>query len=115
MWWGVATLTTVGYGDVYPITALGKILGAFIAIMGVGIFALPAGIIASGFESEIRKNQRRKIEKIIFNFLLFLGLTGCWYHRLSEHFFEFDTPNQIAFGFLFYLQQSLYDLPHCSL
>ena len=60
MWWGVATLTTVGYGDVYPITALGRILGAFIAIMGVGIFALPAGIIASGFESEIRKKSEEQ-------------------------------------------------------
>ena len=63
MWWGVATLTTVGYGDVYPITGLGKVLGAFIAILGVGIFALPAGIIASGFEAEITKRMREKEEK----------------------------------------------------
>ncbi len=61
MWWAVATLTTVGYGDIFPITPLGKLLGAFIAILGVGLFALPAGIIATGFESEIsRKDQRRK-------------------------------------------------------
>ena len=60
MWWGVATLTTVGYGDVYPITSIGRVLGAFIAIMGVGIFALPAGIIASGFEAEIRKKSEGK-------------------------------------------------------
>ncbi|MEQ9230376.1 MAG: ion transporter [Cyclobacteriaceae bacterium] len=60
MWWGVATLTTVGYGDVYPITGLGKLLGAFIAILGVGIFALPAGIIASGFDAEIRRNEREE-------------------------------------------------------
>ena len=60
MWWGVATLTTVGYGDVYPITSIGRVLGAFIAIMGVGIFALPAGIIASGFEAEIRKKSEEK-------------------------------------------------------
>lgn len=60
MWWGVATLTTVGYGDVYPITSLGKLLGAFIAILGVGIFALPAGIIASGFESEITQRMKEK-------------------------------------------------------
>ncbi len=60
MWWGVATLTTVGYGDVYPITSIGRVLGAFIAIMGVGIFALPAGIIASGFEAEIKKKSEEK-------------------------------------------------------
>ena len=53
MWWGVATLTTVGYGDVYPVTALGKFLGAIIAILGVGLFALPAGILASGFSSHL--------------------------------------------------------------
>jgi len=59
MWWGVATLTTVGYGDVYPITGLGRFLGAIIAILGVGVFALPAGIIAAGFESEISKRLNK--------------------------------------------------------
>lgn len=49
MWWGAAALTTVGYGDVYPITALGKVLGVVSAILGIGLFALPAGILASGF------------------------------------------------------------------
>ena len=60
MWWSVATLTTVGYGDVYPVTPLGKILAAFIAILGIGIFALPAGILAAGFESEISKREKKK-------------------------------------------------------
>jgi voltage-gated potassium channel len=49
MWWGVATLTTVGYGDVYPITPTGKLLVGIISILGIGLFALPAGILASGF------------------------------------------------------------------
>lgn len=53
MWWGVATLTTVGYGDVYPITDLGKALGSVVALLGVGVFALPAGILASGFSDAI--------------------------------------------------------------
>ncbi|MCU7844679.1 MAG: ion transporter [Candidatus Thiodiazotropha sp. (ex Monitilora ramsayi)] len=52
MWWAVATLTTVGYGDVTPVTGIGKLLGAFIAIFGIGLFALPAGIIAAGFIEE---------------------------------------------------------------
>ncbi len=60
MWWGVATLTTVGYGDVYPVTPFGKLLGAFIAVLGVGIFALPAGIIATGFESELRRKNEEE-------------------------------------------------------
>jgi voltage-gated potassium channel len=49
MWWGIATLTTVGYGDVVPITNLGKFLGGIFAIAGVGLLALPAGILSSGF------------------------------------------------------------------
>ncbi len=57
MWWSVVTLTTVGYGDVYPITPIGKLFGAALAFVGIGLFALPAGIIASGFSSEV---QRRK-------------------------------------------------------
>ena len=50
MWWGVATLTTVGYGDVYPVTPSGKVLASIVAILGIGTFALPAGILASNFQ-----------------------------------------------------------------
>lgn len=57
MWWGVATLTTVGYGDVYPITSLGKLTAGIMAILGVGLFALPAGILASGFGKAIEKTD----------------------------------------------------------
>jgi len=49
MWWGIATITTVGYGDMVPITNLGKFLGGIFAIAGVGLLALPAGILSSGF------------------------------------------------------------------
>jgi len=62
MWWGAVTLTTVGYGDVYPKTMLGKMLGALIAILGIGLFALPAGIIASGFAVELQ-NKSKEIKK----------------------------------------------------
>lgn len=62
MWWGVATLTTVGYGDVFPITPLGKLFGSLVAFLGIGIFALPTGILASGFAEEIKK-RREKYEK----------------------------------------------------
>ncbi|WP_174492910.1 ion transporter [Acinetobacter sp. Marseille-Q1623] len=59
MWWAVVTLTTVGYGDVTPITPLGRFLGALITILGVGLAALPAGILANGLanELELRKQQ----------------------------------------------------------
>ena len=62
MWWGVVTLTTVGYGDIYPITPLGKFIGAVVALFGIGIFALPAGIIASGFTEEMQKRQALKTQ-----------------------------------------------------
>lgn len=62
MWWGMATLTTVGYGDIFPITPLGKLLGAFIAFLGIGMFALPTGILASGFAEEIkRRHEKEKV------------------------------------------------------
>lgn len=56
MWWGVVTFTTVGYGDVFPVTPLGKLFGAAAAVIGVGLFALPAGILGSGFVEEIRSD-----------------------------------------------------------
>ena len=55
--WGVAALTMVGYVDVYPITAMGKILSSFIAIVGVGLVALPTGIISSGFIDELHRRR----------------------------------------------------------
>ena len=60
MWWGVATLTTVGYGDIYPITPLGRFLGAIIALLGIGLFALPAGILGSGFVGALRRKESSK-------------------------------------------------------
>ena len=57
MWWGVATLTTVGYGDIFPITDLGKFIGSFIALLGIGMVALPTGIIGSGFLEEINSDS----------------------------------------------------------
>ena len=62
-WWAVATLTTVGYGDVYPLTALGKILSALIALIGIGFVALPTGIISSAFIEKIQE-QREEKEKL---------------------------------------------------
>ena len=63
-WWGVVTLTTVGYGDIYPITLIGRFLASILAFLGIGIFALAAGIISSSFSEEV---QRRKQEKMARN------------------------------------------------
>ena len=51
MWWAISTITTVGYGDVYPITLMGKILAGIVAICGIGIIAMPAGIISANFNT----------------------------------------------------------------
>ncbi len=55
MYWGIMTLTTVGYGDIVPITIIGKVLGSLTGLLGIAIFAIPAGILASGFAQEIKK------------------------------------------------------------
>ena len=68
MWWAVATLTTVGYGDVTPITIAGKIFGALITVIGIGMAALPAGIIASGLNEQIhrrRSSMQREFRKAL--------------------------------------------------
>jgi len=57
MWWAVTTLTTVGYGDVTPITKAGKVFGGIITLVGVSMVALPTGIIASGFGNTFRRNR----------------------------------------------------------
>ena len=62
MWWAVSTMTTVGYGDVYPITNLGKIFGGFISMLGLGTFGLPVGIIAYGFIEELQKQKTRPFQ-----------------------------------------------------
>ncbi len=61
MWWGIITLTTVGYGDVYPITPLGKVLSSLLAFLGIGVFALPARDLATAFSEEMRERRERKI------------------------------------------------------
>jgi voltage-gated potassium channel len=62
MWWAIITVTTVGYGDIVPITPLGKVLGSVLGFIGVGMVALPAGILASGFSDVInrRRNDLRR-------------------------------------------------------
>jgi voltage-gated potassium channel len=58
MWWAISTLTTVGYGDVYPVTGLGKLMASIIAVLGIGMFALPTGILGAGFVEEMGQRQK---------------------------------------------------------
>ena len=63
MWWAVATLTTVGYGDVTPVTPMGKIFGACVTIIGIGMAALPAGILANGLADQLRRKRAMLAEQ----------------------------------------------------
>ncbi|MCR5271584.1 MAG: ion transporter [Lachnospiraceae bacterium] len=58
VWWSVSTILTVGYGDMYPVTVLGKIMAIIIAMLGVGVVAIPTGIISAGFVTEYSQMQR---------------------------------------------------------
>ncbi|XP_048510614.1 potassium voltage-gated channel subfamily KQT member 1-like isoform X7 [Athalia rosae] len=60
LWWGVVTLCTVGYGDAVPKTWQGKVIASFCALLGISFFALPAGILGSGFALKVQQQQRQK-------------------------------------------------------
>ncbi|HOX08684.1 MAG TPA: ion transporter [Planctomycetota bacterium] len=63
MWWAIVTLATVGYGDVVPMTVAGRIIGGFVAILGIGLFALPTGILGSGFMEDIQRRRAEEAER----------------------------------------------------
>lgn len=74
MWWALATLTTVGFGDVTPITPLGKLFGGLTMIMGIGMLALPTGVIATGFAQEIRRRDFVVNWRLVSKVPLFINL-----------------------------------------
>ncbi|MGE5504089.1 MAG: cyclic nucleotide-gated ion channel, partial [Actinomycetota bacterium] len=57
MWWAIVTLATLGYGDVVPVTVVGKLLGSVVAVLGLCMFALPASILATGFSEEMKRQN----------------------------------------------------------
>jgi voltage-gated potassium channel len=62
LWWAIATLTTVGYGDIYPVTTVGRMVGAVIALLGIGMVAIPTGIISSGLIEQMKKGHSQDVE-----------------------------------------------------
>lgn len=60
LWWAIVTLTTVGYGDVYPESVLGRVAAGLVAVAGIGIVAMPTGILASAFAEEFRERHEAK-------------------------------------------------------
>jgi len=64
IWWATVSLATVGYGDVYPVTIGGKIFASLISLIGIGIVAIPTGIISASFVEEIRLVREEKLSSI---------------------------------------------------
>ncbi|MBR5390502.1 MAG: ion transporter [Clostridia bacterium] len=92
LWWSVSTLLTVGYGDIYPITALGKILGIVITFLGVGMVAIPTGIISAGFVeqySHMQNSGRVAREKDIQFIKIRLQQKDLW---VGRHISELELP-----------------------
>jgi len=58
LWWAAVTLTTIGYGDVSPVTPLGKVIATLVAVAGIGLVALPTGILAAGFSEAVQRDRR---------------------------------------------------------
>jgi voltage-gated potassium channel len=81
MWWAIVTMGTVGYGDVVPVTPLGKLFGGFVMILGIAMFAVPAGILATGFAVELRKRDFVVTWQTVARVPLFAGLDAA---RIAE-------------------------------
>jgi voltage-gated potassium channel len=76
MWWAIVTLSTVGFGDAVPVTALGKLFGGLTIIVGMCVFALPIGIIANGFAQELQRRNFVVTWALLARVPLFAGLDG---------------------------------------
>ena len=63
IYWATVSLTTMGYGDIYPVTAAGRVVTMISSIMGIAIVAMPAGIITSGFMDELNKQKKESEDK----------------------------------------------------
>jgi len=74
LWWGIVTIATVGYGDMMPVTPLGRLFGGVVMLLGIAMFAVPAGILATGFAAEIRKRDFVVTWQAVTRVPLFAGL-----------------------------------------
>jgi voltage-gated potassium channel len=113
LWWAVATLTTVGYGDVTPITVGGKIFGGIIAILGIGMVALPAGILASGFVDELRRRER-EYEFEVAKALEDGVITPRERRKLARLRKELELPEEASNALAKEAVMPLANCPHCG-
>lgn len=90
IWWSVSTVLTVGYGDIYPITTAGRILAIIIAFLGVGVVAIPTGIISAGFVEHYTQIKSSGEEKDVRFVTIYIDEKSSWYHKQVQ---ELDLPN----------------------
>lgn len=115
MWWAIVTLTTLGYGDVTPITPLGRILGGVVAVAGVAMVALPSGILASGFSEQLRVRREAYSEKAA-KALSDGSLTKAERHALEEMRESLGMSEEEAAAILEHLAKAPQSIncPHCG-
>ena len=63
MWWSISTLSTVGYGDIIPVTPSGKFIAAIISVLGIGMFALPAGILGAAYSDALNREKKKDVKR----------------------------------------------------
>lgn len=117
MWWAMATLTTVGYGDVVPITAMGKFFGSVITIIGMGMVALPAGILASGFADQIHRRRtlyEERLEQVLEDGKLTQTEQLDLEHLREKLGLTSDDVEELTHEYLKKYQHSLRQCPHCK-
>lgn len=118
MWWAIITLTTVGYGDVVPVTAMGKVFAGFIGIIGICMLALPAAIMASGFAQNFhgrREKYNHYIQKIIADGIIDENERWKLEEMRKELGLDSDEGLQILDSMLRQARQNqLKTCPHCN-
>ncbi|EAR08070.1 ion transporter [Reinekea blandensis] len=116
MWWAMATLTTVGYGDVVPITPLGKLFGGLITVIGIGMVALPAGILASGFADQVhrrRSQYEERLEQVLGDGIITHHEQEDLSHLRESLGLSQDEVEDLTHAYLKKHQQSIRQCPHC--
>jgi voltage-gated potassium channel len=118
IWWATVTLTTVGYGDVVPITVPGKVFGIIILISGIGMAALPAGILASGYTEEINRRRERFKNQVMYFFADGV-LDKHETKKLKQLAYELGIPHQDMKSIIWEIKQMQLKIteihcPHCD-
>jgi voltage-gated potassium channel len=98
LWWGIVTMTTTGYGDITPVTSIGRILGGVAMLGGIAMLAIPAGILASGFAEELRHREQINNWQIISNLELTRDLDSNCIADITRHLRSIVLPkNTVVF------------------